>query len=199
MIIQNAVRVQKKIYISKHVHDFVEIKFRTVSAGKDDELHTVKDHKYFIDGGNHYQRSSIMPELFDRGIVENYYLDFNSSVEDVLNKLCWGNYGKNQEYPECIYTPIREFSLDHLYSIMENVKFNEKSLYYVVILYWSCVYRLISERPHALTPTAQDLLYGSLISSKNEISKILQDMKDEHNERMATMEERISDAEFVVA
>ena len=104
-MIQNAVKVlpDGPYVMSVHRHDYVS--FETMFGTR------------FLDGGNDYRRTNLEP--WNRGVsYEDYYLDEESSAEEVMEKLLWGTRGKSGTEP-LRYLPISSLTPDHIQAILD--------------------------------------------------------------------------------
>lgn len=121
---QNAIYIPSKdLYIvSRHRHDFMKYEH--------------DDGRYlFIDGGDCYFRAGGHFDLLKEGIVQNYCIDAKSTTEEVLNKACWGSYGKDGK-GELRHRPIRTLTRAHLRAIKRDciTYISKESLQ--IVKYW---------------------------------------------------------------
>jgi hypothetical protein len=119
MIIQNGFATKDKIYISTHRHDYVSVE--------------IDDVLYFTDGGHDYIRCNISKGDQDVSIIS---LDDSSTINEVINLLCWGGRGKDGKSP-LTYRFIKDLELDYLESLMEYSKTHTiEALRLFVMQYW---------------------------------------------------------------
>ena len=100
MIIQNAIKVKDVILNSVHRWDYLT------------------HDGVFIDGGVDYRRSNVSFAKAEKTDLEDLFLDHNSTIKEIKEKLLWGTRGKNGDEPFC-WVKLIECNTGHLQAILD--------------------------------------------------------------------------------
>lgn len=118
-IIQNAIKIDDKYLVSRHVHDYRDYEFENGDV-------------IAIDGGLDYLKRV---GNFD-GRAKEFSLTSDCSIEEIREKLLWGCRGKDGRQP-LTYKPIKDLDIDHLTALMDYCDNMDVSpIHKEVIEYW---------------------------------------------------------------
>lgn len=120
MLIQNAIYIPAldEYLVSSHRHDFKSV---TLPNGK-----TVS-----VDGGLDY----IKRGFAERSDFVDWSLSDKDSLQEIIEKLLWGSYGKKGDQP-VTFKPISMLDRDHLKSILDNVPVTLANSLHLYVVKW---------------------------------------------------------------